>query len=182
MKLFIYFTTILIMSLNTCLAEPRALSAVIIEHWMSSQQAFEAWGKENEPTLSSYQEHAKEADQALEMSTESMTKPLKETGLEASANALVKKHGFDDIEHWADITLRITKAAAAIEYEKYPAKFELPDQKDLINMSARQKSQLLDAFKKNIAMLKQFTAGSSEMDKQAVKPFIDQIHRLMEQP
>ena len=179
------FTLSIALFSANCLADQTApLSPKLIEQWISSQQAFEAWGKIHEDALSNYDSSVEDVQNPMSMSVDSMIKPLKAVGLYDSANELAKKNGFYGMEHWAETTLRITKAAAALELEAHPAMLDISKLKALANspnIDPKQKKMLLKAIENNKSITEQLTSGSSSADKQAIAPYLKRINKLMEQ-
>ena len=164
------------------------LTAPMIEQWIESQSAFAAWGEKNEQQLLSADnattEQSTDAHQnPLDMSVSSLIQPLKSSGLYHSASELVKRYHFNSLEQWADITIRITSAAAAIELEKNPKALDISELEALQHSSQlppEQKALITQAIKQNQAMVKQFFANTTDQDKQAVQPFLKRIHHLMD--
>ena len=121
--------------------ESEALNADNIERWLQSQQAFEAWGEKHSETLESSSKQSTEPENPMEMTIDSLIEPLKSAGLYASANQVTSKYGFTNLESWANITLRITKAAAAIEFESHPEMMDSLIRKKIIVAQLRKYSK-----------------------------------------
>jgi len=169
----------------TLQASPEILNADNIERWLQSQQAFEAWGEEHSERLESASEQTTEPKNPMDMTVESLIAPLKSANLYASANQFTKNYGFYNLESWASITLRITKAAAAIEFESHPEMMDtsrLEALKSAPEINEQQKTRLIQAIERNRLIVKQVISGTSSADKNAVKPFLNRIHQLMEAP
>jgi len=165
--------------------ESEALNADNIERWLQSQQAFEAWGEKHSETLESSSKQSTEPENPMEMTIDSLIEPLKSAGLYASANQVTSKYGFTNLESWANITLRITKAAAAIEFESHPEMMDssrLEALKNTPGINEQQREALIQAIEKNRLIVKQIISGTDPLDKQAVQPFLERIHQLMEAP
>ena len=183
LRLIYLSLSLFLLSVSNAYSAPMDLKAELIENWIASQKKFEEWGEQNEKSLLSSEEVTAKDANPLELSIESMIKPLKEAGLLDSANNLAKVSGFDSIQHWAETTLRITKTAAAIEFESHPEMNDLSELEKLMNtpnMSKTQKAMLTNAIEKNKAMVKQLTEGVSEFDKNIVKPFLTRIHQMID--
>ena len=163
------------------------LSDEVIEQWIQSQSAFVAWGEKNDQQLNTANNasNTQETDQhqnPLNMDISSLIQPLKASGLYDSATKLVQQFHFTNLESWADVTIRITSAAAAIELENNPKSFdttELEVLQDSSKLSAQQKKLITDAIHKNKLMAQQLIKHSSNADKTAVKPFLSKIYHLM---
>jgi len=161
------------------------LDPQLIEMWISSQASFEIWGKQNEEILTADVSPSSNQSNPMEITIESMVQPLKDAGLLASANKVAKKNGFINIDHWAKVTLRVTKAAASLELESQPEVNDLSELTALLetpDISEKQKAMIEYAIKQNKAMVKQLTEDVSKEDKQAVKPYLSKIQNMMDQP
>ena len=164
---------------------PDTLNADNIERWLQSQQAFEKWGEKHIEILESSSEQNTEPENPMEMTIESLIAPLKLAGLYTSATQVASHYGFNNLEAWANITLRITKAAAAIEFESHPEMMDTSKLEALKNapeINEQQKTMIIQAIEKNQLIVTQIISGTSPTDKQAVKPFLKRIHQLMETP
>ena len=163
------------------------LTAPMIDQWIKSQSSFAAWGEENEQQLNSAEssnkpQQTEELQNPLNMSASSLIEPLKSAGLYDSASELVKQHQFNSLEQWANITIRITTAAAAIELENNPKAMDTTELEALqasSRLSPEQKALISQAIKQNQILAKQLIENTTDMDKQAVKPFLPRIHNLM---
>jgi len=164
---------------------PETLNADNIERWLQSQQAFEKWGEKHIEILESSSEQSTEPENPMEMTIESLIAPLKLAGLYTSATQVTSQYGFNNLEAWANITLLITKAAAAIEFESHPEMMDTSKLEALKNapeINEQQKTMIIQAIEKNQLIVTQIISGTSQTDKQAVKPFLKRIHQLMETP
>jgi hypothetical protein len=171
------------LSLNNATASETRLTTQIIKSWVSSQNALEKWGKEHQSKLEAVP--ASPNENPSDMTPASMILPLKAAGLYESANNLIQTQGFKDIDEWASITLRITKAAAAIEFEAHPEMMnnnQLEALRSNDDISPEHKKMLNDAIKQNQEMVKQILNSTTQADKDAVKPHLDSILQLMEEP
>lgn len=165
-------------------AEQVELTPKLIKNWMNSQRSLEDWGKLHEKTLSSSPSDDKPQD-TLDMSVASMLSPLKEKGLYDDANQVIQEHEFSNIEEWAALTLRITTAAAALEFESNPEIMDTSALEALTKSSQindEQKQMLTNAIEQNRAMVKQVLSATNEVDKKAVQPYMSQIMSMMDEP
>jgi len=184
----IFLILILPLLSNLSLASP--LTAQTIEHWLQSQSALEEWGKNNEDKFQSKAEQAKDSQiddhrNPMDMSIESIIQPLKSAGLYDSAKTIVNKYRFNSLEDWADVTIRITTAAAVLEYESNPKAMDTTELEALQNspqISPQQKKLITQAIEQNKAVIKQLLENTNDADKQAIKPFLKRIHQLMNEP
>lgn len=169
--------TILFTLSSYAMATP--LTEKTIKQWMASQSALEKWGEQNEDLL---EKHESKVDTPEDLSAQSMIAPLKASGLYKEANKLVTQYGFDTIDEWADITLRITKAAAAIEFKNQPELTDMTELETLLKnpqISPEQKAMLTQAIQMNKSMVEKITSGTSEEDMKAVSPLLPEILELM---
>ena len=176
--------TTLLTSLSTHAAE--ALTDSIIKNWISSQQAFENWGELNNETLAAYEEQNPELNSEqsnpLSISPQDMIAPLKASGLYHSAEQLVQENGFKTLVDWAEITLRITKTAAAIQLAEQQDSSDLSKLealKNASNISIQQKRLIDNAIKQNQAITVFLETGVADEDKVLVKPYLSHINQLL---
>lgn len=163
------------------------LTGPIIDQWIQSQSAFAKWGKKHEQKLSviaktTETQQTDEHQNLFNMSVTSLIQPLKASGLYGSASELVKQYNFSSLEQWADTTIRITTATAAIELENNPKAMDTSELEALqhsAQLSSEQKALITQAIKQNKTMAKQIIEHTTELDKQAMQPFLARIHRLM---
>ena len=177
--------TIIAFSLTLCMplnaAEP--LTEELIDRWIDSQKAFNQWGETNQQALLDYEATTEGPDNPLIISAEEMLQPLKRTGLAGSATILVEKFGFGSLESWAEVTLRITRAAAAIQVETQQGSLDtskLEALKASGKLSEQQKAVVSRAIKQNNAMLEYLEKQVSSTDKIAVKPHLSKLKALFD--
>lgn len=178
-RIIITFSLTLCMPLNA--AEP--LTEELIERWVDSQKAFNQWGETNQQALLDYETTTEGPENPLIISAEEMLRPLKQTGLGRSATTLVAKFGFGSLESWAEITLRITRAAAAIQAETQQGSLDtskLEALKASGKLSEQQKSVVSRAITQNNAMLEYLEQQVSSTDKAAVKPHLSKLKALFD--
>jgi len=188
----IFVATTLLTSLPTHATE--ALTDSIITNWISSQQAFDNWGELNNETLAAYEEQSPELDSKLnsesnseqsnplDISPQDMLAPLKASGLYQSAEQLVQENGFKTLVDWAEITLRITKTAAAIQLAEQQDSSDLSKLealKNASNISIQQKRLIDNAIKQNQAITVFLETGVADEDKVLVKPYLSHINQLL---
>ena len=160
-----------------------ALSPQLIKQWMTSQKALEEWGNQNEDKIQNTE--TKQPSSPFDLDADSMITPLKDAGLYNEANKLVKNYGFTNIEQWANITLRITMAAAAIEISNQPELSDLSELTKLKNnpqISEQQREIIEQAITHNTQMVEQIKSATTPGDMSAVKPLLSDILKLMEEP
>jgi hypothetical protein len=173
------------MTPRQAIAEPSSLTSKLIEGWMASQEELEHWGKKHEKALSQSELHEDKISNPMELTAHSMIEPLRKAKLLGSADKLVKKYGFSDMTQWANTTLKITKAAAAIELESEPGMMDtskLEALKKNPKISTEQKEMIDKAIKQNNAMMAQIISDTSAEDKKTIKPFLEKILKLMDKP
>ncbi len=173
-----------ILATSCAAAEELKLSEKLITAWMNSQGALAAWGEKHQAQLEANEPSTSTPESPTDMSTENMIAPLKAAGLYGSANQLVQTLGFSNIDEWAAVTLRITQAAAAIEFESNPGMMDNSQLEALRNstkISPEHKQMLNKAIEQNQAMVKQILGKSSKADKEAIKPYLERILKMMEE-
>lgn len=159
------------------------LSDKVIDSWIKSQSGLEEWGKTNQANFES--ETSADQSSPTSMTPQDMIAPLKSAGLYDSANKLVQSYGFSSIDEWAEITLRITKAAAAIEFKAHPEMMDSSQLDALRNsedLSPEHKKMLSEAIEQNQAIVKDILDNANETDIQAVEPHLERILQMMEEP
>ncbi len=174
---------LLSIAFTTTSIQAQTLNETVIKQWLNSQKALESWGDKHAATLDQYETDL--PANPMDLSAETMLTPLRKSGLYKEANNLVKEYGFDSIDAWADITLRITKAAAAIEFAQNPELTDMSEMKELLNsaqIDPAQKKMIEQAMSQNKLMVEQIMKGTSKEDMKAVKPMINEIIQSMEDP
>ncbi len=97
-------------------------------------------------------------------------------------NAIVRRHGFDDIEAWAVTGNRIMRAFAAIMYEESAAEIdegmaEALKQIEESDMSAEQKAAMRDLLVSSKDMARMYE-DVDERDKAALRPHIKEFEKM----
>ncbi|MDX1451276.1 MAG: hypothetical protein R3183_01880 [Oleiphilaceae bacterium] len=173
----------LFFSLSAAAASP--LTGKQIENWIASQQALQQWGDANADKIARYEAEMDRTEvNPMDFSAETMLKPLRASGLYSDAESIVKKNGFKTLEEWANMTIRISKAAASIEMDQMPEAFDMAEMQAMMNsqeFSDEQRAMMQQAIDQANMMRKQFTEGITAEDKQAVRPYLQQIMQIMEQ-
>lgn len=175
------FCFILINSSNVFATE---LSEQTIQSWIQSQNALEDWGRKHKSKLEAT-ESSSQLESPASITPESMIAPLKKAGLYKSANQVITQYGFSSIDEWASTTLRITNAAAAIEFEAHPEMLDssqLETLRSTEGISPEHKQLLSKAIEQNQAMVKQILDSANSADIEAVRPHLEQILKMMEEP
>lgn len=173
-----------ILATTPAMAEELKLSEKIIQSWINSQSELEAWGQKHQARLEANETATSTIENPADMSPESMIAPLKAAGLYNDANQLVQALGFSNLEEWASVTLRITQAAAAIEIESNPeimGNSQLEALRNATDINPEHMQMLTKAIEQNQAMVKQIIGSTSKADKDAIKPYLDRILRMMEE-
>ena len=180
-----FFITISLLLISSFTYAKTPLNITTIENWIESQAALKNWGKVHNEVLSASEKTPEEVQNPMKMTVESIVQPLVSAGLYDSANKLIQRHRFSNLEEWAKITIRITTAAAAIEFENKPNAMNTTELEELQNsplISPEQKALITQAINQNKAMVKQLIENTNKEDKQAIKPFLKRIHSLMSEP
>ena len=163
-----------------------ALTNSNIEKWMASQQALQSWGEQHEEEIRRYEREIEQSQiDPLNLSAESMLKPLAASGLYGEAERIVKQHGFDTMEAWAEFTIHISKVAASIEMANMPADaFDTSEMEAIMNsgqMNAEQKAMMQQAIAQANRFKTELTQSVSAADRDAVRPYLERITRLMDE-
>ncbi len=164
-------------------AQSGELTEAVISNWIASQQSLETWGEEHEDKIAEYEANMEQIDNPMAITADRMLQPLKAAGLYDDASKIVKQHDFSSLEAWAEATLRITKTAAALQFEAHPEAMDMSQLEAMINspqISAEQKAMLTQAMEQNKAIIDQLVNGVSDKDKASVKPFLPKINALMD--
>lgn len=154
------------------------LTPKIIEHWLSSTDSIQQWFDSYE----ALQDDSSEEDDEAEFTLEYMIGELKAAGAYNEAEDVVQKAGFDSLEQWGGIQIRIVKAAMSIEIEKGYASGEIQSHFDQIknnpHISEEQKAAALNMIQSSIDMANSMS-NASPADKAAIKPYLQQIQQKL---
>jgi len=168
----------LLLSVSAQAEQP--LNDKIINSWLSSLDALEAWSKKHEEAFSKLEEN----DQDNGMSPESMIAELKAAGLYSDAAALLRKYGFKSPEDWADVQVRIMKAVMSLQMEAEAQHTDMQAEIEKIrknsDIPAEYKEQMIAMMESSKKMLEEMSNAAPE-DKAAVKPHLDKIISRLEQ-
>lgn len=155
------------------------LTPKVIEQWLTSTDSIQQWFDSHE----ALQDDSPEEDDEGAFTLEYMIGELKAAGVYSEAENVVQKAGYDSLEQWGDIQLRIVKAVMSIEIEKGYASGEIQSHLDQIknnpHISEEQKAMALNMIQSSIDMAKSM-ANASPADKAAVKPYIQQIQQKLD--
>ncbi|TNC82263.1 MAG: hypothetical protein C9356_04395 [Oleiphilus sp.] len=163
-------------------AEP-ALSEKLVRNWIDSQKAFAEWGDAHAERLSAYQGNVVTEGNPLAISASEMVRPLKETGLQSSAEQLLRRYGFNSLEEWANLTLRITQSAAALQVDQQKESLDSSKLEALAasgQLSQEQQEMVSRAIQQNQQMLDYLDNNVSEEDKAAIRPYLGDLQGLLE--
>lgn len=100
--------------------------------------------------------------------------------------AAIEKQGFDDVEEWAAVANRVTMAYMAIgmEAQRAQMKAQLDQTRKQLEadttMPPEQKKMLLRQLEASAGMMTGLNV--SEADKAAIRPHLDALERVMNQP
>ncbi|WP_369602151.1 hypothetical protein AAIA72_04015 [Hahella sp. SMD15-11] len=160
-------------------AEP--LTGDIITRWMDSQESVMAWSARHEAELSKYD--SQEARNPLDMTAEQMLAPVHAAGLYDDLKGVLGKAGFSSPEQWSDISMRIARAAMALEFEKMEAErggldAQLQEVDRQAGLSAEQKQMIKQNLQQSYAMMASM-AKAPEADKAALRPHMDALRAMM---
>ncbi|RMF13107.1 MAG: hypothetical protein D6758_13790 [Gammaproteobacteria bacterium] len=178
--------------LATCLALIFACSALAqaeevltgdqIARWMKSQQAVSAWGAANEQVLEKYEQDGSTDSDVFAMSPQSMLAPVHAAGLYNELGQLLAQYGFDSPEAWAELSMRIARAAMALEVDAASEEWNLDGQLAEIdaspNLTPEQKSTMKDMLRNNYAAMQSMIQAPAA-DKAALKPYMAELRTVL---
>src|SRR5690554_1254323 len=136
-------------------AQAVELTSDVLDRWLQSQPALQAWAMEHQDQLAPYES----ADELSDLkSTDNMLRSLRESGLYEDAAAVMGDYGFSSPEEWADVTIRTIKAYLANELEGRDAdiemlKAQLAALEEDDQVPQPQKDAMLQALRGNLAMV-----------------------------
>lgn len=159
----------------------QALDDKIIASWIDSQKKLAEWGDKNASEIARYELQAPRESNPLEISVADMLHPLKASGKLPEAQRIVQASGFKALEDWAQLTLRITKAAAAVQIEgnaEMMRSASLAARQQASQLSAGEKAILERAIKQNDEMVTYLQNEIPEDDKKAVRPHLEALGKL----
>ena len=172
-----------LMGVHTLSLAESSLSGTLIERWIASQEALATWGDQHEAALDAAGTDDDEFSNPFTVDPATLVAPLKKSGLYGEAKDLMSDFGFSSPESWAEATLDITRAAAALEFDKQPNMFDMSRLKQMLaqaELPPDHKRLLEKALAHNAAMIESLKAVSTD-DKNQIRPFLDQIGSLLEE-
>lgn|SRR5690554_68327 len=161
-------------------AQAQELTGDVLDRWLESQPALQAWAMEHKDELEPYES----ADELSDLkSTDNMLRSLRESGLYEEAASVMDEYGFNSPEEWADVTIRTIKAYLANELEGREAdiemlKAQLSALEEDDQVPQPQKDAMLQALRGNLAMV-ELVRSAPENDRMAVKPHMEKIRNHM---
>ena len=179
------FTLLALLFATSHALAAQPLTPTLIENWMASQKALQQWGAAHEDEIARYEEHIDMSQvNPMEFNAETMLKPLRASGLYSQAERIVKQHDFSSMESWAELKIRITKAAASIEMDQTPDAFDMSQIKAMMasgDFTPEQEAMMQQAIDQSEMMRKQLVDDINPADKKALQPYLNEIMRLMEE-
>lgn len=151
-----------------------------VKNWIASQPDMQAFSKKHEKALDFTGDNAPITSIAEAMKKGLME--LKKNDLYGDVNALVKKHGFKDVDQWGDATIRIFNAMLAIQVEtpEYAAaKAQMEALANNPDIPAEQKEMMLSMMGPMSHMMEAAKAAPAE-DKAMIKLFFEQLKKSFE--
>ena len=156
-----------------------------VEQWILSQNALEQWGQQHHETIAAYEDQPESMQDLGQISASTILQPLKSSGLYDSAEAVIRKYGFASLTEWAETTIVITRTAAVIELENRPEVFDIAQLEALTNdpkLSSEEKKLLKQTIDRNLTTIKQLYDSVTAHNREVVRPFLERINKLAEQP
>ncbi len=177
MRNIVFVVSLLFSSL--CSAE--SLTGSDVEKWMETFRDVQAWSRQQDGTKATFKQ--KQLDYSAIFSS-AIEQSKSEKHYDSLAK-VIKQHGFDPMQ-WAQMGDRIMVAVAANQMSDFEVK-ELEEHvkhsEAMLNtseMSAAQKAVLQDMMQSTKDALAA-AAAAPEEDKAAVKPYQDQLTKLIDQ-
>ena len=168
--------------ISTGSAAEQELNEALIDRWIASEQAFTKWGDQHQEILSAFEHQQPQSNNPLAISAEEMVRPIQETGLRASAETMLSEYGFDSLEDWASLTLRITKSAAALQVAEQKQSLDTSKLEALEKsgqLTKEQQAMVSRAIEQNQAMLNYLETSVSQQDIEAIRPFMEKLSTLL---
>ncbi len=157
-------------SAKTRLTEP------VLNNLIESIQSLETWSEKNKHKW----QQMNEVDDNIEnLTSAKMISSLKRAGAYHDIASLVKQHGFDSVEQWADVLVRTMSAMMANMMSKLPDyQNQLQAQvKQLMNnpsLTKEQKQAMMQMMAQSQLMV-QKANNSDPQDVADVKPYLDKL-------
>ncbi|TVV42106.1 MULTISPECIES: hypothetical protein [unclassified Thalassolituus] len=171
----------IVMTLLFSLLAPLAMAADLTEkdvkHWMEAMPALENWLDQHEDQLP--EEDFSAGESSIDAMFNKGIEQLKAAGLYDDFSKQVKAGGYKNIEHWAEISRRVTMGYMALEMENEQVSLsQLEAQLEQIRQSegmpAEQKMMMEQMMGASLMMMRA-VENVSEQDKSAVRPFRQQL-------
>jgi hypothetical protein len=159
-------------------AEP--LNASVVERWLGSQADVKAWGEQHEDAF-------EPRSSASALAVKDFIEPLKQAGLYPEMQGLLRGHGFESPEHWAQATVQIVSAYAktqmsseAMAMSPDDMRAKLQQVEDSPHLNDEQKQQMRAMLESTLAMMARIKQVP-EADVQAIQPYLGQLEQVMQQ-
>ncbi|PID42468.1 MAG: hypothetical protein CSB48_10430 [Proteobacteria bacterium] len=173
--------------LIACLVFPSLASArvkltePVLDNLIESIQSLETWSEENKQKS----QRLDDMDKGIEsMSSAQMISDIKRAGVYNDISSLVKKHGFDSVEQWANVFERAMKAMMASVMTEQAARFksQMNAQMEQImnnpNLSKEQKQAMMQMMEQSRSIM-QYGDDADPQDVADVRPYIDKFKAEM---
>lgn len=162
--------------------DARPLTKQLVKGFLDAMPELEAWGNENEHRFDTVEESADTDD--FSSFYETFVSSFEGVDVPAEMRAILKRHGFDSIESWADAGARTMQAYFALKYElSAPERNghmkEALEQIENSGMSDEQKDAMRQLLTAGDEAMKSFSQVS-KADKDAVRPFLGRIDEMGE--
>lgn len=151
-----------------------------INHWLDSLDAMNSWSKSNPEKQAMLDEMDEQMDAQGpdSFSADMMIQQMKAAGVYQEAIGILRKHGFDSPDLWADYHMRLIKAVMSLQMDSHQMGSQMQAQMDEIrnspSLSEEQKAQMMAMMESTMGMMKPMFQAP-EADRQAVKPHVDRI-------
>lgn len=158
----------------------QTLTSQQIQQWLKSADAILQWADKQEDL----QEDDEDVDIEEAFSKEFLISQVKEAGLYDEAKNIVQNNGYDSLEEWASIQIKIMKTMLALEMEQEKGKADemmaqLEAFKNNPSIPAEQKEMMINMMQSGLQMMEQLS-NVPDADKAALKPFLSQVKQKLD--
>ncbi len=181
-KLPVYILLPFVLLLVAGLAHAQApLTASQIDRWIDTVRDLEAWSDQiDEDILDAYEDEGEEGMPDLEAVYRNLARS------EAEVQTIIRRHGFDDGDQWANIGSRIAQAFMALEMGDMQAEYEESIQETMReieqspHLTDEQKAMMMEQMRSAQGHLQAQIDQASEEDMRAVSQKRRELRRLFE--
>ena len=160
----------------------QALTSQQIQQWLKSADSIQQWADKHEDLLEEDENEEVNIDESF--SAEFLIAQVKEAGLYDEAKNIVQDNGYDSLEEWTNIQIKIMKTMMALEMEKEKGKTDemmaqLEAFKNNPSIPAEQKEMMTNMMQSGLQMMEKLS-NVPDADKAALKPFLSQVKQKLD--